>query len=171
LSYAIELLSERHNRESFDCGVEPLNRYLQKQASQDIRRNVATLYVATPVSSVSVRAEIAGYYSLANTGIFQVDLPDELKRKMPRYKILPAVLLGRLAVDLRHRERKLGEQLLSDAFKTSLNSPTAWTFFVTDAKDDKSRTFYERFGFKPLKDDPNHLCITRHEMFNAAMEL
>ena len=72
MSYAIELLSDSHNRSAFDCGVESLNRYLWQQASQDIRRNVATVYVAT------TGEEVAGYYSLANTGVSLKDNPNHL---------------------------------------------------------------------------------------------
>jgi len=162
LSYAIELLTERHNRNAFDCGVESLNRYLQQQATQDIRRSVATVCVA------AAGAEIAGYYSLANTGLSPVVLPDGLQKKMPRYQMLPAVLLGRLAVDVKHKGRKLGFNLLSDAFTLSLKSPLAWALFLTDALDASAATFYGRFGFRQLKDNPNHLYITRQEIIKAA---
>jgi len=158
LSYAIELLTDSHNRSAFDCGVESLNRYLQQQATQDIKRNVATVCVA------ALDTEIAGYYSLANTGVSPVILPDSLQKKMPRYQMLPAVLLGRLAVDLRYKGRKLGITLLSDAFVLSLKSPLAWALFLTDALDASAAAFYERFGFRPLKDNPNHLYITRQEI-------
>ena len=161
MSYNIEFLGENHNRDTFDCGVESLNRYLRQQATQDIRRNVATLCVAV------AGTEIAGYYSLANTGISPNVLPDILQKKMPRYQMLPAVLLGRLAVDLRHRGHKLGTRLLSDAFILSLKSPLAWALFLTDALDTSAAAFYERFGFRPLKDKPNHLYVTRQEITKA----
>ena len=161
MSYAIEFLAEKHNRNAFDCGVESLNRYLRQQATQDIRRNVATICVAV------MGTEIAGYYSLANTGISPVILPDSLQKKMPRYQMLPAVLLGRLAVDLRYRGHKLGIGLLSDAFILSLKSPLAWALFLTDALDDSAAAFYGHFGFRPLKDNPNHLYITRQEIINV----
>ena len=161
MSFVIELLAEKHNRNTFDCGVESLNRYLLQQAAQDIRRNVATVCVAAAGS------EVAGYYSLANTGISLGILPDSLQKKMPRYQIIPAVLLGRLAVDLRHKRRRLGIGMLSDAFVLSLKSPLAWALFLTDAISDSAAAFYERFGFRPLKDDPNHLYITRHEITKA----
>ena len=164
MSYAIELLSDSHNRSAFDCGVESLNRYLWQQATQDIRRNVTTVYVAT------TGAEVAGYYSLANTGVSLSILPDIMQKKMPRYQTLPAVLLGRLAVDLRHRGRRLGAGLLSDAFILSLTSPLAWALFLTDALDDSAAAFYRRFGFRSLKDNPNHLYITRQEIVKAVNE-
>jgi ribosomal protein S18 acetylase RimI-like enzyme len=162
LSYAVEILADCHDRGFFDCGVEPLNRYLRQQASQDIRRYVATICVA-----VTKGGAVAGYYSLAAAGVLQTILPEELQKKMPRYNMLPAVLLGRLAVDLKHRGRGLGVRLLTDAFALSLSSPLAWTLFLTDAKDDLARSFYEHFGFKRLKDSPLHLYITRQAILKA----
>jgi ribosomal protein S18 acetylase RimI-like enzyme len=160
LSFVIELLNARHNRNSFDCGVESLNRYLQQQATQDIRRNVATVCVACSSES----AETAGYYSLANAGVSSSVLPDILQKKMPRYQMLPAVLLGRLATDLRYRGHKLGTRLLLDALAFSLKSPLAWTLFVTEAINDTARAFYEHFGFRQFKDNENHLYLTRGEI-------
>ncbi|MCL2011047.1 MAG: GNAT family N-acetyltransferase [Synergistaceae bacterium] len=158
MSYVIEFLADSHNRGAFDCGIESLNRYLRQQATQDIRRNVATVSVA------ATGIEIAGYYSLANTGISPDVLPDSLQKRMPRYQMLPAVLLGRLAVDLRHRGRRLGIGLLTDAFILSTKSPLAWALFLTEALDASAAAFYERFGFRRLKDNPRHLYITRQEI-------
>ena len=161
MSYVIEPLAENHNRNAFDCGIESLNCYLRQQATQDIRRNIATVRVAV------MDAEICGYYSLANTGISPNILPDNLQKKMPRYQMLPAVLLGRLVVDLKHRGHKLGVGLLSNAFFLYLKSPLAWALFITDALDDSAAAFYEHFGFRSLKDSPNHLYITKQEIIKA----
>jgi GNAT superfamily N-acetyltransferase len=168
LLYKIEPLSTQYDRTSFDCGVKTLNNYLQKQASQDVKRDVATLYVAFPVTDPGTK--IAGYYSLSTTGVLHITLPESLQNKMPRYRMIPAVLLGRLAVDLRHQGHKLGTYLLYDAFAKSLASSIAWAFFVTDAKNEDSRAFYEHFGFAPLRDDPHHLFIARHEIQHVIKE-
>ena len=53
-----------------------------------------------------------GFYTLAATSIAMTDLPDELTRRLPRYPSISATLMGRLAVDARHRGRRLGELLL-----------------------------------------------------------
>jgi predicted GNAT family N-acyltransferase len=123
--------------------------------------------VAALSDAASDGTGIAGYYSLANTGVSPDILPDELQKKMPRYNVLPAVLLGRLAVDLRHRGLHLGSGLLADALDFSLQSPLAWVMFVTDAIDNSARAFYERFRFRPFKDSPNHLYVIRHEITRA----
>ena len=158
MPYVFEFLEDNHNRNSFDCGVESLNYYFRRLATQDKRRNIATVRV------VSAGMEIGGYYSIANTGVLPGILPDSMQKKMPRYQMLPAVLLGRLAVDLRHRGCKLGIGLLSDAFILSLKSPLAWTLFLTEALDASAAAFYGHFGFRLLKDNPNHLYITRQEI-------
>jgi predicted GNAT family N-acyltransferase len=166
LSYAVDILANHHDRCSFDCGVESLNRYLKQQATQDVRRHIATVCAAVTKENV-----IAGYYSLAAAGALQVILPEELQKKMPRYNMLPAVLLGRLAVDLKYRGHGLGMKLLTDAFALSLNGTIAWTLFLTDAKDDSARSFYEHFGFKRLKDNPLHLYITHQVIIKTMRQI
>jgi hypothetical protein len=44
--FHIELLTSKHNRAGFSCGVDTLDRYLYEQASQDMRRRAASCYVA-----------------------------------------------------------------------------------------------------------------------------
>jgi predicted GNAT family N-acyltransferase len=165
LSYKIEILSDKHDRSSFDCGAEPLDRYLKQQSSQDLKRGLAVVYAAREINAVHF--EVAAYYTLSATGILSDDVPNDLRRKMPRYRTLPASLLGRLAVDLRHRSNKLGKLLLYDAFIKSLQSSLGWSLFVTDAKDDTARSFYEHFGFRSLNDTPRHLYITRQEILKT----
>lgn len=86
----IEPLSDRHDREYFSSGVEPLDRYLQQQAGQDAKRRVANCFVLvagydpTPI----------GYYTLAATGIALAELPEALAKRLPRYPVAPATLMG-----------------------------------------------------------------------------
>ena len=168
MPYAVEPLAGRHDRRAFDCGVESLNRYIQAQASQDIKRDAATVRVAVP-GPPPAGPEIAGYYSLASSGVSAAALPEPLRKKMPRYPMLPAILLGRLAVGSKHRGCGLGANLLFDAFDFSLSSPIAWALFVTGAIDGSARAFYVRFGFRPLAGSPDHLYITRREIAGAVI--
>ncbi len=146
--YAIEMLASHHERSRFRCGADALDRYLQQQAGQDARRRVASPYVLVQAKD----RVITGFYTLANAGLNLTDLPPELAKKLPRYPQLPATLLGRLAVDLEHRGRGLGEFLLLDALRRSLHSSetTAAYAVVVDAKDDSAAKFYRTFGFLPL---------------------
>jgi predicted GNAT family N-acyltransferase len=141
-----------------------LDRYITQQATQDIKKHYARVYVASPQDGTQ---EIAGFYSITVTGIPISDISAIARRKLPRYKTVPAVLLGRLAVDLRHRGCGLGKRLLFDAFSVYLEENIAWVFFVTEAKDERARDFYLRFGFRALNEDPDYLYITRNEIVSV----
>ncbi|MEK6608280.1 MAG: GNAT family N-acetyltransferase [Myxococcota bacterium] len=150
-------LDRRHDREAFRCGVEALDHYFRQQASQDSRRNVATVFVAEEQGTGTVH----GFYTLSMAAVLLDRLPDALQRKLPRYPTVPAVRLGRLAVALDARGTGLGAHLLMDAMARSLGSEIAWAALLVDAKDDTARSFYAKHGFRSLLDDPNHLFLTR----------
>lgn len=150
----IELLdTARHDRSGFSCGVDALDRYLLSQASQDARRRVAAPYVLIEPPS----PHVLGFYTLSNTAIHAAELPGALVKKLPRYPVLPATLLGRLAVDAKGKNRGLGTVLLLDAFRRCLRSETASLAVVVDAKDDTAVSFYERHEFLRLPDQTNRL--------------
>jgi GNAT superfamily N-acetyltransferase len=153
--FGIEPLGGQHDRAAFSCGIEALDRYLQHQASQDVRRSVAAVFVLHDPETDAV----AGYYTLSATSIEPTELPDDLRRRMPRYASLPAVLLGRLAVDRRYQGQRLGATLLFDALERALiqSSQIAAMAVVVDAKDDSAISFYERYGFQRFAFYPNRL--------------
>src|ERR1700683_3690587 len=113
----VEPLSGAHDRVSFSCGNAALDRYFKEQANQDLRRGCATPFVLIPSPGASV---VLGYYTLSSFGIDVGELPTEVTRKLPRYPLIPATLLGRLAVDDRHHGKGLGEFLLMDALHRSM---------------------------------------------------
>ncbi len=154
-AYTIELLNAEHNRADFHCGLEALDRYLREQATQDLRRYVATPFVLDDLDAL----RIAGYYTLAATSIQVEDLPVQMRKKLPRYPLVPATLLGRLAVDERYQGQGLGAFLLVDALRRSLTNEIASMAVVVDAKDDRTRTFYEYHRFTPFPDRPNRLYL------------
>jgi GNAT superfamily N-acetyltransferase len=144
--WTIEPLHDRHDRASFSCGNASLDRYLKEQAGQDLRRSCATSFVLVPgLGQVS----ILGYYTLSSYGIDLGELPASVTRKLPRYPLIPATLLGRLAVDQRHQGRGIGEFLLTDALHRALVQSTeiAAAAVVVDAIDKQAAQFYEHFGF------------------------
>ncbi|MGH7226206.1 MAG: GNAT family N-acetyltransferase [Gemmataceae bacterium] len=151
----IEPLSDRHNRESFASGVEPLDRYLRHHAGQDTRRRVASCFVLV---SDGDHVPI-GYYTLAATGIALAELPEALAKRLPRYPVVPATLMGRLAVDARHQGQGHGEFMLLDAFSRVLRNDIASYAFVVDAKDDKAAQFYQRYRFRYLADWGQRLFV------------
>src|SRR3546814_4978297 len=93
---------------------------------------------------------VLGFYTLSNTSIQAAELPGALVKKLPRYPVLPATLLGRLAVDAKGRGRGLGTELLVNALRRCLRSETASLAVVVDAKDAAAASFYERHEFVKL---------------------
>jgi hypothetical protein len=143
--YEIGKLNTNHNKRSFCCGSAVLDNYLKTQAKQDIKKNVSISYALTFIHSM----DIIGYYTLASISIDVRDLAEEFTRKLPKYPMLPGILIGRLAIDLTHQGKKLGSFLLIDAFKRSLliSDQIGINVVVVDAKDDKAAKFYQRYEF------------------------
>src|SRR5580658_10694615 len=108
---AIELLRSDHNRADFSCGNTSLDRYLKEQAGQDLRRGCAAPFVLTQEHGDTT---ILGYYTLSSYGVDVGEMPAEVAKKLPRYPLVPATLLGRLAVDRRFQGQGIGEFLLLD---------------------------------------------------------
>jgi GNAT superfamily N-acetyltransferase len=154
-SWRIEILGPVHNRTLFACGVEPLDRYFHTQAGQDARKNMAASFVL-----VLADGTIGGFYTLSATAVNVGELPSEVTRKLPRYPLVPATLLGRLAVDLRFRGMGYGRHLLADALYRAAQSEIASFAVIVDAKNDDARRFYERESFIALPDRPNRLFRT-----------
>ena len=153
----IEPLARHHDRGSFSCGEPALDVYLRRQARQDMKRRIATVFVL-----VGERPEaVAGYYTLSAHAIDARALPDSVRRKLPYYPDIPAILLGRLARDLRYRGQGIGEHLLLDALaRAAASSQSVGAFaIVVDAKNDRARSFYEAFGFQPISDRPSRLFL------------
>jgi ribosomal protein S18 acetylase RimI-like enzyme len=153
--FVIAPLAAAHDRQTFSCGAEPLDRYLRTQAAQDVRRHIANCFVASPVQSNAV----AGYYTLSAASIPMTDLPAEQARKLPRYPVLPAALIGRLAVDLRHQGRQLGAALLFDAVARAIRADAAVFALVVDAKDEAAARFYRHHGFQTFWDRATRLFL------------
>lgn len=151
-SLRVESLGPQHDRSGFESGVEPLDRYFRVQAGQDARKKMAASFVL-----VLQDGSIAGYYTLSSTAVRLPDLPGAIIRKLPRYPLIPATLLGRLAIDRRYRSRGYGRFLLADALYRSLRSEIASFAVIVDAKDEGAKRFYERESFLPFPDQPMKL--------------
>lgn len=144
----IELLDRnRHDRMGFDCGVPALNTYLQRQAAQDAGKRAAVVYVA----AIEPPA-IAGYYTLSQFSIDLAAIPEITVKRLARYPMVPATLLGRLAVSSAMKGKRLGETLLFDALRRSLaqSAHIASAGVVVDAKDENAAAFYRRYGFSSV---------------------
>lgn len=155
--YRIEALGKTHDRSAFDSGSAALDRYLLQQARQDAEKSVAAPFVLT----VPPGHRVLGYYTLSASLVNASDLPDTLARKLTRYPQLPVTLLGRLAVDQSMKGKGIGQFLLMDALRRSLEAAAniAAMAVVVDAKDDAAQAFYRHFSFLPLHEQPRRLFL------------
>ena len=152
----IEPLGRRHDRAAFSCGLPELDRYLARQAGQDVRRRVARVFVCTARDADA----ILGFYTLSALSIDLAALPDALSRKLPRHPV-PCALIGRLAVDRAAHGSGLGRMLLADAVSRTVaaGESVAMHALIVDAANENAKRFYERFGFAPLADQPMRLFL------------
>jgi len=157
---------ESEDRSGFDSGTPELDEYLKQRARQDIRRRISGCYIAVDPSS----AMIAGYYTISACHVRLTDLPDAWRKKLPRYPNIPAVLVGRLAVDRRFRGRKIGSGLIVDAATRSMRAEVVVNLMVVDAKDDAATRFYRHHGFVENPDNPKQLFVPLKRIVDALQE-
>lgn len=161
--YSVEPLGD-HDRLFFSCGIPELDRYLHVQAGQDAKRKVAAPFVL-----VDAAGAIVGYYTLSAYAVRLGELPQHVARRLPKYPLIPATLLGRLAVSQAHHGRKLGRFLLMDALFRSWKSTTAVASagVVAEAMNDTARAFYLSHEFIPLVDQPRKLFLAMRTIQRA----
>lgn len=151
--FRVSPFDAEHDRTVFNSGSEPLDRYLREQVTQDVRRRVAACFVALS------EQRIAGYYTLAPASLMLADLPASISKKLPRYPTVPAVRMGRLAVDQAFKGQGLGGALLADALDRATRSEIAAYALMVDAKDGSAAAFYQHHGFITLPDSPSTLFL------------
>jgi GNAT superfamily N-acetyltransferase len=150
-------LNHAHNKTGFQCGVEALDRYLKKQARQDIKRRISRVFAATKLDNPNT---VIGYYTLSTLSIELNQLPEKLARKLPKHPV-PAALIGRLAVSNAAQGQGVGKMLLADAIKRTLavSDQIAIYAMVVDAIHNNVKGFYEQFGFTCIGDNSPRLFL------------
>ncbi len=150
--------SSARDRTDFSCGETALDDYIKTRVSQDLRRGVTrcSVLVSEPGHSLAM-----GYYTLNAHTIALNEMQPALAKKMRAYPILPAILLGRLAVDNRFKGTGLGRLLLMHALRTCLETSfhIGAMNVVVDALHDRAATFYQGMGFEPIGVDPLRLHL------------
>jgi ribosomal protein S18 acetylase RimI-like enzyme len=145
----IVALAAAHDRTAFRSGSPPLDDYFRRQVTQDIRRRVTACFVA-----IANDERIAGFYTLASASIQLSELPLAMAKRLPRYPSVPAVRMGRLAVDQAFQGQGLGGALLADAIARCARSDIAAFSLLVEAKNEAAVAFYQHHGFIALADSP-----------------
>ena len=155
-TWDIGKLSKQHDRSRFTCGEAALDDYLKKFARQNDRRGIGRTFVATQKGSMT----IVGYYTICSGAVEFKDIPEESRRRLPRYPV-PVVHLARLAVDVNMLGKGLGETLLMHALSAAVrvSGELGVHAVAVTAKSDAAKSFYARYGFQSLLDDDKHMYI------------
>jgi GNAT superfamily N-acetyltransferase len=145
------LLGEEHVRDSFTYGVESLDRCFKTEAGQDARGKANAAFI---LSEVSEPTHVLGYYTLRAMAISQGDVPEAARKHVPRYPLVSATLIGRLAVAKDRQGQRLGAVLLADAVQRAFDSAgtVGSSMVVVDALGEAAAGFYAAHGFVRLPD-------------------
>lgn len=156
-SYSVEQFDKnKHDRSGFSSGNKRLDRYLKKQASQDLERKLAVTYVLVKAD----QPEVIGYYTLSHLSVSFNALPANIRGKLPSYPKIPATLIGRLAVDKGYQGKRLGEHLLLNALERSYEkTKEVGSHSVVVDANEGVKDFYLKYDFRPLPDQKERLFL------------
>jgi len=145
-------LTEKQRR-NFSCGILGLDEYFKQFAKGNHVKNIGKTFVI-----LDEDATVIGYYTTSMGSVDFSSLPMDLRAKLPKYPI-PVARIARLAVDIKHQNFGWGEFLLVDALHRIREASHLIAAFgvVVDAKNERAKGFYKRFGFKEFHDE--NLCL------------
>lgn len=146
----VEPLDRHHDRAAFSCDEPSLTDYLRARARQDVERDLASCWVLCAPGN----SDFIGYYTLSATAVDVSSLPPDLANKSGRYRVVGAVLLGRLVVDSRYARQRAGSHLLLNALRRVLRTTRSGIgvkAVVVDALHERAVGFYEKFGFQRIE--------------------
>jgi ribosomal protein S18 acetylase RimI-like enzyme len=155
--WSIQRLTSAFDISGFDCGEVSLNSFLQRHALSNDKAGLGRTFIAIEAG----QAQIAGYFTMS-TGSVRFDvIPDHAKKRLPKYPI-PTIHIGRLAVDVKFQGKGLGETLLVEALRKAATASSSVGVYAIDviALHDRAKSFYLRYGFVEMLDQPLHLFLS-----------
>jgi len=144
----------------FDCGVPALDEWLRRFSLSDQCAGASVTYV------LGRGSQIVGFYTLAPHTIETEAAPGRLSAGLPRQRPIPAILLARLGIDRSVQSTGLGGDLLKDALArcAAAADDIGGRAVLVHAKDAETAAFYQRHGFVPLEQNPNHLFVLMKDL-------
>lgn len=146
-------LAPAHELEAFTSGVAPLDEWLKRRARRNEMEGASRTFVCC------AGARVVGYNSLAAASVLREAATGTVRRNMP--DPVPAVLIGRLAVDKAWRGQGFGADLLRDAvLRVSAAAATVGVrAILVHAISEEAKTFYAKHGFRASAVEPLTLMI------------
>ena len=158
-------IHKKYQRDHFNCGYAVLDEYIKKYAKQNHEKGIAKTFVAiTSGASEAIEDNLSlkvdGFYTLSASTIEFESLPDAAQKGLPAYPI-PAILIGKLAVDNAVKGQGLGTELLVDALLRAVKASQDVAVFAVrvDAINLTAKDFYLKYEFIPFQDQPLSLFL------------
>jgi GNAT superfamily N-acetyltransferase len=145
-----ELLTGDHVLFGFDCGEPALNHWLTRRAAANRHTGTSRTWVVTEL----VSSRVVAYYASSTAVVLRQLAPRAFGRGQPAE--IPAILLGRMAVDSRHQGHGLGAALLKHFMlkATQVSASVGVRLVLVHAKDGDAKSFYAHYGFVESPIDP-----------------
>lgn len=139
-------LTSEHDLEGFCSGEEALDSWLKERALSNMESGASRTYVISEAGA----HKVIGYYALCMGQILNQDVIGSMRRNMPRH--IPAVILGRLAIDEKWQGQGLGKALLQDAVQRSCRASkeVSARLLIVHAISASAEAFYLHYGFSRL---------------------
>lgn len=149
-----QLLTRAHDSGVFDCGEPELNEWLKKRALNNQASGASRTFVV-----VDEQSRVVAYYALSAGAVSSREAPGSVRRNMP--DPVPVMVLGRLAVDLSCRGKRLGTALLKDAFlrTATVAENVGVRALLVHAINESAKQFYLQHGFTPSPVNPLTLML------------
>ena len=145
MAFELRALRRGDDRGGFDCGIEPLNVFFRRYAhNHQFKYGISVTWVAAD------EERVAGFVTVTVTTVSRDAIPSA--RSLPPLP-LPALLVGRLAVDASAKGQGVGERLLGAAIRAAraMHREVGCIGIIVDSKPDAVR-FYERYGFRVIEE-------------------
>lgn len=150
------LQTNLHDRAGFDCGLEPVNRFLHEQARRQMEQRINRTWVLTQgLATGDGLLPILGFFTLSYATVHRAELPvDQSLSRLPLYP-LPVIKLAWLgaALDQQRSELRVGETLLLEALHTARHivaQSGLGIAVVTDPLSEASDRFFRKYGFDAM---------------------
>ncbi len=149
------LLTEAHDSTGFACGESVLDDWLRHRAWDNMQVAASRTYVVCRSGS----NRISGYFALSMGQILATDVIGSMRRNMPRH--IPAVVLGRLAIDRISQGQGLGRALLAEVLRRSVlaSAEVSARLVIVHAISAEAEAFYLHHGFTRLPGENPTLAV------------